>query len=90
MHFFSNIFKDNISKVAVVIDDSLLKTFAEVVSGFAGNRWRYVGDFLSYFLLLLLFSWWGPISTATMKVYCTLTPNGVPSFISRGAAHQAA
>jgi hypothetical protein len=29
----------------------------------------------------------GPISTAAMKAYCTLTPNGVPSFISRGAAH---
>jgi hypothetical protein len=32
----------------------------------------------------------GPISTAAMKAYCTLTPNVVPSFISRGAAHQAA
>jgi hypothetical protein len=32
----------------------------------------------------------GPISTAAMRAYCTLTPNGVPSFIFRGAAHQAA
>jgi hypothetical protein len=32
----------------------------------------------------------GPISTAAMKAYCTVTPSGVPSFISRGAAHQAA
>jgi hypothetical protein len=31
----------------------------------------------------------GPISIAAMKAYCTLHPNGVPSFISRGAAHQA-
>jgi hypothetical protein len=32
----------------------------------------------------------GPISTAAMKAYCTLTPNAVPSFSSRGAAHQVA
>jgi hypothetical protein len=32
----------------------------------------------------------GPISTAAMKAYCTVTPDGVPLFISRGAAHQAA
>jgi hypothetical protein len=33
----------------------------------------------------------GPISTADMKTYFTLTPPiGVPSFIFRGAAHQAA
>jgi hypothetical protein len=32
----------------------------------------------------------GPISTAAMRAYFSLTPNGVPSFISRGAAHQAA
>jgi hypothetical protein len=32
----------------------------------------------------------GPISTAAMKAYCTLHPNGVPSFISRGTANQAA
>jgi hypothetical protein len=31
----------------------------------------------------------GPISTAAMMAYCTLHPNGVPPFISRGAAHQA-
>jgi hypothetical protein len=41
-------------------------------------------------LLLLLFWWWGPNSAEAMKAYCTLTPNGVPLFISRGAAHQAA
>jgi hypothetical protein len=29
-------------------------------------------------------------STAAVSAYCTLTPKGVPSFISRGAAHQAA
>jgi hypothetical protein len=29
----------------------------------------------------------GPISTAAMKAYCTLTPSGIPSFISTGAAH---
>jgi hypothetical protein len=32
----------------------------------------------------------GPISTAAMKAYCILKPNGVPSFTSRGAAQQAA
>jgi hypothetical protein len=32
----------------------------------------------------------GPFSTAAVPAYCTLTPKGVPSFISRGAAHQAA
>jgi hypothetical protein len=32
----------------------------------------------------------GPISTAAMKDYCTLHPNIVPSFISRGAPHQSA
>jgi hypothetical protein len=32
----------------------------------------------------------GPISTAAIKACCTLTHNGVPSFISRGAVHQAA
>jgi len=31
----------------------------------------------------------GPISTAAVKAYYTLTPSGVPSIISRGAAHQA-
>jgi hypothetical protein len=41
-------------------------------------------------LLLLFVLVVGPISTAAMKAYCTLHPNGVPSFISRGAAHQAA
>jgi hypothetical protein len=29
-------------------------------------------------------------STTAVSAYCTLTPQGVPSFISRGAAHQAA
>jgi hypothetical protein len=40
---------------------------------------------LSCFVVLVV----EPISTAAMKAYCTLTPNGVPSFISRGAPHQA-
>jgi hypothetical protein len=25
-------------------------------------------------MLFLLFWWWGPISTAAMRAYCTLTP----------------
>ena len=48
--FFSNTFKDNIAQVAAVIDDTLLKSFTEVVHGFAGHRGRNGGDFLSYCL----------------------------------------
>ena len=49
--FFSNTFKDNITQVAAVIDDTLLKPFTEVVHDFAGHRGRKGGDFLSYCLL---------------------------------------
>ena len=51
MQFFSNTFKDNISQVPAVIDDTLLKSFTEVVHGIAGHRGRNGGDFLSYCLL---------------------------------------
>ena len=51
MLFFSNTFKDNIAQVPAVIDDKLLKPFTEVVHGFAGQRGRNGGDFLSYCLL---------------------------------------
>ena len=51
MQFFSNSFKDNIAHVPAVIDDKLLKPFTEVVHGFAGQRGRNGGDFLSYCLL---------------------------------------
>ena len=47
---FSNTFKGNIAPVPAVIDDKLLKSFTEVVHGFAGHRWRNGSDFLSYCL----------------------------------------
>jgi hypothetical protein len=44
---------------------------------------------ISVFVVVVLMV--GPISTAAMRAYCTLTPpSGVSSFISRGAEHQAA
>ena len=51
MQFFSNTFKDNIPQVPAVIDDKFLKSFTEVVHGFAGHRGRNGGDFLLYCLL---------------------------------------
>jgi hypothetical protein len=42
------------------------------------------------YMLLLFVLVVGPISIAAVMAYCTLHPIGVPSFISRGAAHQAA
>ena len=51
MQLFSNAFKGNMAQVPAVIDDKLLKPFTEVVHGFAGNRGRNGGDFLSYCLL---------------------------------------
>jgi len=46
-----NSFKDSIAQVAAIIDGTLLKSFTEVVHGFAGHRGRNGGDFLSYCLL---------------------------------------
>ena len=54
MQFFSNTFKDNITQVPAVIDDTLLKPFTEVVHGFVGHRGRNGGDFLSYCLHVAL------------------------------------
>jgi hypothetical protein len=55
------------------------------------NTTKYLTLYAPCIILLLLFVLvMGPISTAAMKAYCTLNPYGVPSFISRGAAHQAA
>ena len=51
MQCFIKTFKNNITQVAAVIDDTLLKPFMEVVHGFAGHRGRNGGDFLSYCLL---------------------------------------
>jgi hypothetical protein len=45
---------------------------------------RYIKDIVVVLVLVV-----GPISTAAMKAYCTLTTMAFASFISRGAAHQA-